>query len=148
MKPVGTLSLEERRLLVEHRMARAREAREDAHIAFVNTRYTNTVNRCYYALFYMVSALALADGFTSSKHKQMIGWFNRTYIATNRLEVRFKDILAYAFDSRDEGNYQDWKTFTTSEVEQLCADTDEFIMALETTIAAQLTQSPSGIAKK
>jgi uncharacterized protein (UPF0332 family) len=96
----------------------------------------------------MVSALALADGFTSSKHKQMIGWFNRTYIATNRLEVRFKDILAYAFDSRDEGNYQDWKTFTTSEVEQLCADTDEFIMALETTIAAQLTQSPSGIAKK
>lgn len=138
MKPVGTLTDEERRVLVEHRMERAREAQEDARIAFTHLRLTNTVNRCYYAMFYMVSALALLDGFTSSKHKQMLGWFNRSYIASRQLDVHLKDILAYAFDSRDDGDYQDWKTFSSEEVSQLCTDTDEFVSTLEKFIRSRL----------
>ncbi|MCU0425739.1 MAG: HEPN domain-containing protein [Candidatus Kapabacteria bacterium] len=139
MKPiVGTLSDDERRLLVEHRINRAQEAREDARVAFQSNRFVNTVNRCYYAMFYMVSALALLDGFTSSKHKQMLGWFNRTYIASRVLDVRLKNILVYAFDSRDDGDYQDWKTFTQEEIEQLCTDTDFFLAELDEFIKTRL----------
>lgn len=111
---------------------------EDAHVAFTHLRLTNTVNRCYYAMFYMVSALALLDGFTSSKHKQMLGWFNRSYIASRQLDVHLKDILAYAFDSRDDGDYQDWKTFSSEEVSQFCTDTDEFVNTMEEFIRSRL----------
>jgi len=86
----------------------------------------------------MVSALALLDGFTSSKHKQMLGCFNRSYIASRQLDVHLKDILAYAFDSRDDGDYQDWKTFSSEEVSQLCTDTDEFVSTLEEFIRSRL----------
>jgi uncharacterized protein (UPF0332 family) len=111
---------------------------EDARVAFTHLRLTNTVNRCYCAMFYMVSALALLDGFTSSKHKQMLGWFNRSYIASRQLDVHLKDILAYAFDSRDDGDYQDWKTFSSEEVSQFCTDTDEFVNTMEEFIRSRL----------
>ncbi len=139
MKPIaGILTDDERRLLVEHRINRAKDSREDARVAFANNRFVNTVNRCYYAMFYMVSALALFDGFTSSKHKQMLGWFNRTYIASGVLNVELKNILVYAFDSRDDGDYQDWKTFSQEEVAQLCNDTDFFLRELEAFITTKM----------
>ncbi len=30
--------------------------------------------------FYMLSALALKHGFSTSKHKQLIGWFNKQFV--------------------------------------------------------------------
>jgi uncharacterized protein len=138
MKPVGKITDEERRALVRHRMSRSDEAWDDARLAAENLRLHNAVNRCYYAMFYQVSALALLDGFSSSKHKQLLGWFNQTYIATQLLDVRLKDTLMYASDSRDEGDYQDWKTFTVDEVARLCSKTDEFVTELKAYIESRL----------
>jgi uncharacterized protein len=139
MKPVGKITDSEHRALVEHRINRAYEARDDAQIAFANLRLTNAVNRCYYAMFYMVSALALLDGFTTSKHKQLHGWFNRTYIATHILGEHLKNTISSAFDSRSEGDYQDWKTFTADEVQNVCDDTDEFLTELKAYIESRLS---------
>jgi len=37
-------------------------------------------NRIYYAVFYLVLALGYLDGFTTGKHHQLMGWFNKKYI--------------------------------------------------------------------
>jgi len=38
------------------------------------------VNRIYYGLFYIITALSLKYEFSTSKHQQLIGWFNKTFI--------------------------------------------------------------------
>jgi len=44
-------------------------------------------------MYYALTALALKSGFETSKHGQLIGWFNREYIATSRIDPRFGKIL-------------------------------------------------------
>jgi uncharacterized protein (UPF0332 family) len=48
-------------------------------------KYFAAMNRIYYGLFYVVNCLALIDGFTTSKHTQLIGYFN---ISVNSITIR------------------------------------------------------------
>jgi len=66
--------------LIKHRIFRAKESIEDAKLALANNRLLNAENRIYYAMFYAVSALALKNDFSTSKHFQLLGWFNKNFI--------------------------------------------------------------------
>ena len=63
--------------LIQHRLARSKESAEDAKLALENDRLNNAENRIYYAIFYSVSALAIMSDYTTSKHFQLMGWFNK-----------------------------------------------------------------------
>jgi len=45
--------------------------------------YNLAANRIYYAIYYIVSALALKNDFFDIKHNQLLGWFNRNFVKTN-----------------------------------------------------------------
>jgi len=66
--------------LVLHRMQRAEETLQDARILAGAERWNACVNRLYYACFYAVSALLVADGLASSKHSGVRSLFNREYV--------------------------------------------------------------------
>ena len=53
--------------LVRYRLARARESLAEAELLFANDHVRTAVNRLYYACFYAVSALLLAEGHSSPK---------------------------------------------------------------------------------
>lgn len=55
----------EREEIVQHRLRRAYEALEDAHILAREDRWNPCVNRLYYACFYAVSALLLRHNLSS-----------------------------------------------------------------------------------
>jgi hypothetical protein len=74
-------------------------------------------NRIYYSLFYSISALALLKGFSTSKHKQLQGWFNREFIKSGIFPIEFAQIYAIAYERRQKGDYDDFVTFTKEEVE-------------------------------
>ncbi|MCX8010831.1 MAG: HEPN domain-containing protein [Ignavibacteria bacterium] len=74
------------------------------------------MNRIYYAGFYIVSALLLFEDFSTSKHKQLIGYFNRNYIRTNLINIEVGEILSKAFKKRSSVDYVDFVTVTKSEV--------------------------------
>lgn len=46
---------------------------------------STALNRLYYAIFYAVAALAQKFNFITSKHSQLLGWFNREFIKTGKL---------------------------------------------------------------
>lgn len=74
-------------------------------------------NRIYYSLFYSISALALLKGFSTSKHKQLQGWFNREFIKTGIFPIEFAKFYSIAYERRQKGDYDDFVTFTKEEVE-------------------------------
>lgn len=66
--------------LVEHRLNQASDTLELAKFLIANDKLIIAVNRIYYGMYNALTALALKKGFETSKHSQLIGWFNREFI--------------------------------------------------------------------
>ena len=79
-----TLTNADRQALIDNYQAKSRATVENLRFLLEHDKLTLAVNQIYYAIFYMLSAVAIKGGFTTSKHKQLIGWFNKTYIKKRR----------------------------------------------------------------
>lgn len=75
-------------LLIKNSIENADRALSDAEQNLTISLYV-VQNRTYYAIFYIVLALAYLDGFSTGKHQQLKGWFNREYIYKNKIFIKF-----------------------------------------------------------
>ncbi|HKI87378.1 MAG TPA: HEPN domain-containing protein, partial [Draconibacterium sp.] len=89
------------------------------------------INRIYYAMFYMLLALSLKVGFKTSKHRQLLGWFNREFIKTGKLDRSFGKIIHNAYEDRTDGDYGIFVKFEKNEVEKKFQDMKKFIAEIE-----------------
>jgi uncharacterized protein (UPF0332 family) len=89
------------------------------------------VNRVYYGMYYGLTALALKNKFETSKHSQLIGWFNKEYISTKKIDSQFGKILRNAFQNRTKGDYDAFIEFSTEEVEIMLDEMILFIKEIE-----------------
>ena len=117
----------DRDALVAYRMQQAIETIELARFLAESQKLVIAVNRIYYGMYYALTALALANSFETSKHGQLIGWFNKEYIANKKLESKFGKILRNAFQNRTKGDYDAFISFTQQEVEIMLGEMVEFI---------------------
>jgi len=117
----------DRLALIEYRLQQAFETIELANFLAKNQKLVIAVNRIYYGMYYSLTALALAAGFETSKHGQLIGWFNKEYIATKKLDAKFGKILRNSFQNRTKGDYDAFASFTQQEVEIMLNEMGEFI---------------------
>jgi hypothetical protein len=60
-------------------------------------------------MFYSLLALSLANKFESSKHKQLIGWFNKNFIYEGKIDERLGKIINKAFNRRTKGDYDTFR---------------------------------------
>ncbi|MHA1280820.1 MAG: HEPN domain-containing protein [Candidatus Helarchaeota archaeon] len=60
---------------MRYRISCAKETASDAEFLIKNKRLRSAVNRIYYAMFYMLMALALKFNYKTSKHQQLISRF-------------------------------------------------------------------------
>ena len=88
-----TISKTDREALIQRRTDKAREALNDAGFLASDGRGTAAVNRIYYAVFHALSALALRYSFSTSKHRQIIGWFNKEFVKSSDESIKFKFTL-------------------------------------------------------
>lgn len=51
--------------LISNQIRKAKETIDDARVAIDNKRYRNALNRIYYSIFYMISALAIKSDFAT-----------------------------------------------------------------------------------
>ena len=117
--------------LIKYRVARARETVEDARIAVENNRLSAAENRIYYAVFYIVSALAIKNNFSTSKHGQLLGWFNKNYVKTGIVSPDFGKIYADAFANRQESDYQDFIILKPEDIKIHYAEMLKFVDCIE-----------------
>ncbi|MBU2447476.1 MAG: HEPN domain-containing protein [Bacteroidetes bacterium] len=102
--------------LIKYRRDKAFETLKDIEILIGNNLLLLAMNRIYYAGFYIVSALLLFEDFSTSKHKQLIGYFNRNYIRNNLISIEIGEVLNKAFMKRTSVDYGDFVTVTKTEV--------------------------------
>jgi len=102
--------------LIKYRIEKAEGTIKAAQLLMDNNLLSHAENRIYYAIFYIVSALAIKHDFSTSKHKQLMGWFNKNFVNTNKVSLELNDIYKEAFENRQEGDYEDYRIFETEEV--------------------------------
>ena len=126
-----TLNDAERDILIRHNRAKAHEAIEQVAWLIENQKWHLAMNRIYYGIYYMLSAVAIQEGFKTTKHQQLIGWFNKTYIKAEILDRKYGQWLNQAYENRMEGDYNVLSEFNEETVKQSFAEMQEVIAAIE-----------------
>ncbi|HAB51468.1 MAG TPA: hypothetical protein DCQ26_10840 [Marinilabiliales bacterium] len=114
--------------LVKYRLQQANDTIELARFLLSSNKLVIAVNRIYYGMYYALTALALENKFETSKHAQLIGWFNKEFIASKRLDSKFGKILRNAFQNRTKGDYDAFIDFSKAEVELML---DEMVLFID-----------------
>ena len=129
-----TLNESEREELVNHRIERAVLIIEEIQSHIDNGHLHTAINRIYYGMFYILSALALKKGFVTSKHQQLIGWFNKEFVKTKIVDKKLSEIILSAFDMRSHGDYDDYVEFSPDAVTAMFQDMKNFVSQIITII--------------
>lgn len=126
-----TLEEQTRDDLIKYRLEQARDTIDVVDLLIKNDKLSAAVNRIYYGIFYSLLALALRFNFETSKHQQLIGWFNKEFVRTGLIEKEFGRILRDAFENRTSGDYDSFVIFDQAEVLLLYSDMKLFIEQID-----------------
>ena len=125
------MKADEKNALIEHRISKAIAAIDEVDFLMSNKKFLLAVNRIYYGMFYILSALSLKYDFSTSKHQQLIGWFNKEFVATGKVEPKYGKIIHNAFSNRSTGDYDDFAEFEEDEVKMSFNELKDFIKTIK-----------------
>lgn len=108
-------------------LASAKLELDAGHVGFA-------VNRLYYACFYAVTALLLADGKQFSRHSAVRAEFNRLFVKTGRVEKKWGRFYYDLFEDRQEGDYLPTTTFEAEDVSDRLQQARQFLDVLRAII--------------
>jgi len=120
-----------RRQLISYRVEQAKSTSKEAEYLLNNDMLRGAMNRIYYSMFYMLQALSLEYHFESSKHAQLIGWFNKTFIHTGKIDVRISKIITKGYNLRSKGDYATVYNLDKQELLQMFEEMNFFINEIE-----------------
>jgi uncharacterized protein (UPF0332 family) len=105
-------------MLMTHRLGSAKEKLESAKLLLDNGKLKDSIGRSYYAMFTSVRALLARDGVDFSKHAGVISYFQKEYIKTGVLEVKYSKYISQAFQIRNNTDYADFYIVSKSDAEE------------------------------
>src|SRR6056297_630528 len=117
----------DKKSLIQYRLEEAEETIEDVRLLIENVRLRAAVNRIYYGMFYSLLALGLAHGFETSKHPQLIDWFNKNFIHSKEIEPEYGKMINKAYNRRTKGDYDVYVDFDKDIVIEMFDEMKDFI---------------------
>jgi len=101
----------------------------------------NAQNRAYYAIFYIVSALAYLDDFQSKSHHFLMGQFNKRYIHEQKLfDKSLNKIYKTLIRNREASDYDFTYKLTKDNVLKDIEDAKMFIETVKPYILERLNE--------
>ncbi len=126
-----TITEKDRETLTKYRIEQAHEAIEDVELSLNHNKLKMAVNRIYYGMFYILSALALKYKFKTSKHQGIIAWFTKNFIKDEKIDRKYGTMIRNAFTNRSDGDYRAFVTFVKEDVQKSFEDMKDFIAVIE-----------------
>lgn len=117
--------------LIQYRLAEANDTQLDVELLISHDRHRAAINRIYYSMFYSLLALGLKYEFETSKHAQLLGWFNKTFIYTGLIDNKYGKIINKAFNRRTKGDYDSYIEFDIETVKEMYEEMKDFNSAIE-----------------
>jgi uncharacterized protein (UPF0332 family) len=117
--------------LIKYRLDEAKDTIEDVQLLISNDRLRASINRIYYGMFYSLLALGLKFDFETSKHQQLIGWFNKNFIHEGFIDTKYGKIINKALNRRTKGDYDSYVEFEKEIVVEMFVEMKDFIQEIE-----------------
>lgn len=129
------LKPEEKRAIISYRLEKARETYNQVKGVLPLEYWEIIANRMYYAAFYVVSALLIANGYEVHTHNGVIQLFGLHFIKTGIVSTENGKLYSKPFSLRLTGDYSDNYSLTKEDVLPLVEPTGVFINDISTLIA-------------
>ena len=120
------LMSDNRATLMLHRLDTAKEKLESAKLLLDNGNFKDSIGRSYYAMFTSVRALLVRDGVDFSKHAGVIAYFQKEYIKSGVMEVKYSKYISQAFQVRNNADYADFYIVSKADAEEQYERAEEF----------------------
>lgn len=117
--------------LCEYRIASALETMETAKWCVDNKHYKDAINRCYYAVFYAVKAVLALESVDFKRHKDVVAYFNKNYIATDKFPRAVGKRLANLQRKRENSDYDDFFIASLEETEKQLESAEDIIEEIQ-----------------
>lgn len=126
------MDLGTKRTYISIRVAKAREDLATAQEMLQVARWRGAVNRAYYAVFHIASAVLLWLDIERSKHSGVQAAFNQFLVKPGLIEVEYSQIYKDARDWREEQDYRDLaRPLDQATTTQIVRDAERFVARLE-----------------
>ncbi len=126
---------EKRKILISYRIEQAKETIDEAELLIANNKYRAAISRIYYGMFYCLLGLALKYQFETSKHQQLLGWFNKNFIHTGKVDLKYGEIIKNAYRNRIKSDYETYVSYSKENVEAMLLNMKEFVKIMENYIS-------------
>jgi len=118
----------EKELFIKISLEKSQEAWKIAKYSIENELWMTTLNRIYYAMFYVVTALGYKHDFKTSKHSALKIWFNKKFVNDEKIiEPELYSIYNTAFENRQESDYKMTYIANEKSVKTLFVEAKNFI---------------------
>lgn len=125
-------------VLSKYRLEKAKEDLEASELMLKNGKFSQSINRSYYAIFHAVRALLALDKFDSQKHSGIISYFNQHYVKTGKIEIEFSKMLTSAFKIRSDSDYKDFYVVAQEDAELQLENAKKFLKRIQAFLESRL----------
>lgn len=116
--------------LCVYRINSALETLEVVRVCIESKHYKDAINRSYYASFYAIKAVLAMEGTDFKRHKDVVAYFNKNYVATGHFDKSLGRMLANLQQTRETSDYDDFFIASREEAEIQCESTENIIEAV------------------
>lgn len=126
-----------RKSLSDYRMESADEHLKASKLLLDAGLLKDSIGRSYYAMFAATRALLALEGRDFSKHAGVISYFQKEYIKTRKLDVKYSKYLVEAFQVRNNADYSDYYIVAKNDAVEQYGKAKDFCDAIRKFIDAQ-----------
>lgn len=126
-----TLDEQSREALVKYRLDRADETLKEVEILAKESHFNAAVNRLYYACYYAVSALLVANGYSAQSHAGAKTLLGLHFVSNGKLSNEYGKTFSRLFEIRHSGDYDDFVFCDKELVDEYTPKAVEFIGAIK-----------------
>ena len=124
--------MDERRWdLCRYRIEQARESLKASKIMLENSMIKDSINRSYYSVFYAIKAVLALEEKDFKRHKDVVAYFNKMYVATGTFPRELGRMIAKLQQLREKSDYDDFFVASITKAEQQIRTAENVIEKVE-----------------
>ena len=127
--------------LVKYRLESAKDRLRSSRVLLDNGQFKDSIGRSYYAIFTAVRAILAIDKVDFAKHSGVIAYFQREYVKTGLIDMKYSRYLQKAFQIRNSCDYDDFYLVTRQDAEEQYEHAQDMISAIQELIEARIQLS-------
>ena len=104
--------------LCQYRLKQAEETLQVAKECLENKHFKDSINRSYYAAFYAIKSILALGKVDFKRHKDVMAYFNKTYVANGKFEREIGRGLGRLQQKREKSDYDDFYIASQEEAKE------------------------------